>query len=74
MMQEIKVTDLQRVLLAPGEVLVLRADLKSLQRTSIKPYLEALKNTLDGVFPNNKIVVLDDRIEMVVLRTGDSES
>ena len=60
--QELKIEDLQRVRLAPGDVLVVRYE--GCIPSRMEMYLQGY---LRGLFPNNEILVLDGNVELSVI-------
>jgi len=60
---EIKIADLSRVELAPGDVLVYRHPLRITQASA-----DAIKKNLAEAFPAHRIGVVDEGAELVVLR------
>jgi hypothetical protein len=63
----IEVQDLQRVHLDEGDALVVRVDTVRIPPSSFKKFAEYTKSTLEGVFPKNRVIVIDSNVEMFVV-------
>lgn len=63
------ITRISKVSLDPGDVLIVQPDLKNLPASRAQEYADALRTGLSGVFPNNKIVVMDKSIDISIIST-----
>lgn len=58
----IDIEDVKTLTLKPGQVLVLQTNL-----TVEKKVLETLYAHLEKLFPDNKVMILDDRFQLLVI-------
>lgn len=64
--REVKIEDLQRVHLKPGDVIILRTDACLPMRA-----IQEMKNRLKRLFPDNEALILDRGLEMFVAGKSD---
>lgn len=60
---EIKISDLSRVALEPGDVLVLRTPFSVDKATQAE-----IRADLDEYFPGHKVIIISNNVEMSVVR------
>jgi hypothetical protein len=60
---EIKISDLSRVVLGPGDVLVLRTPFPVDKATQAE-----IRADLDEYFPGHKVVIMSNNVELAVVR------
>lgn len=67
-LSEIKVTDLKRVALKEGDVLLVRVPVPaSMPATRTKEWFDSMRTTFKDVFPNNKVVIIDERADISII-------
>jgi hypothetical protein len=53
-----------------GDVLVLNIPGGNMPRRYREDYFESVRRSVKSIFPENKVLVLDDQVELTILRTS----
>jgi hypothetical protein len=51
----------------PGDVIVMQLDMSSMSGSQIERYIKQLREAMEQVFPDNKVVVLDSEVTISIV-------
>lgn len=60
-------TTISKITLDPGEVLIIRPDMASLNQAQRKQYADAMRAGFSATFPNNNVIVLDKSVDINIV-------